>query len=197
MIELDLTRLIALFGGSSVVIIGITSWISKIISQSLIEQIKSSNQRDIESLKSELSVTKEIAIRNSNAQFDLYTDLWNVLQDLKSVGDRLWERIVPEDLELLSKVLMESKFRTNRGRLILKGDHYSRLKTIFDSYDRYWIGKMRLYELRTEQEWRENLSMISENQIKQQIQDNKVNKDNFDDLLDELLIDFKIALRLQ
>jgi hypothetical protein len=197
MIEIELSKLIALFGGSSVIIIGLTTWISKIISKGLVENIKTSNQKEIELLKSELSTTREIAIRNSNAQFNLYTDLWNVLQDLKSVGDRLWERIIPEDLEFLSKLLTQAKFRVNRGRLILKGNHYSRLIIIFNSYDNYQIGKMRLFDLRTEQEWRENLSNYSENQIRQQIRDNKMNKDNFDKLLDELLIDFKSALGLQ
>ena len=137
---------------------------------------------------------KEISLRNSNAQFKLYTELWNTLQDLKSIGDRLWERVSPNEVELFSKVLIEAQIAVNRGRLILSEEHYLKLITIFKSFNNYRIGKKRLLEIRSKQEWQENIRISSEKNIHKQIISNRKNKENYDNLLDEILINFKKTL---
>ncbi len=192
--NMNITSILALFGGGGVIIIGISSWISKLISSGIIESYRASNQKQIELLKSELAALKEISLRNSNAQFKLYTELWNTLQDLKSIGDRLWERVSSNEVELFSKVLIEAQIAINRGRLILREEHYLKLITIFKSFNNYRIGKKRLSEIRSEQEWQENIRISLEKNIHKQIINNRENKENYDNLLDEILINFKKTL---
>ncbi len=191
---MDIVSIFALFGGGGVIIIGISSWISKLIFSGIIESLKTSNQKQIEFLKSELATLKEISLRNSNAQFKLYTELWNALQDLKSIGDRLWERVSLNEVELFSKVLLEAQIAVNHGRLILSEEHYLKLITIFKSFNNYRIGKKRLLEIRSKQEWQENIRISSEKNIHKQIISNRKNKENYDNLLDEILINFKKTL---
>jgi len=192
--NMDIASILALYGIGGVIIIGISIWISKLIFSGIIESHKTSNQKQIEFLKSELAILKEISLRNSNAQFKLYTELWDALQDLKSIGDRLWERVSPNEVELFSKVLLEAQIAVNRGRLILSVEHYLKLISIFKSFNNYRIGKKRLLEIRSEQEWKENIRILSENNIHQQILSNRKNKKDYDNLLDEILMNFKKAL---
>ena len=192
--NMDIASILALYGLGGVIIIGISIWTSKLIFSGIIESLKTSNQKQIEFLKSELATLKEISLRKSNAQFKLYTELWNALQDLKSIGDRLWERVSPNEVELFSKVLLEAQIAVNRGRLILCEEHYLKLISIFKSFNNYRIGKKRLLEIRSEQEWKENIGILSENNIHQQILSNRKNKKDYDNLLDEILMNFKKAL---
>jgi hypothetical protein len=192
--NIEIESILAIFGFGGLIIIGISSWISKLIFSGIIESFKTSNQKQIEFLKSELSILKEISLRNTNSQFKLYTELWNTLQDLKSIGDRLWEHAPLNEVELFSKVLQAAQIAVNRGRLILSKEHYLKLMSIFKSFNNYRIGKKRLLEIRSEQEWKKSIRILSENNIHQQILSNRKNKKDYDNLLDEILMNFKKAL---
>ena len=132
--NIEIESILAIFGFGGLIIIGISSWISKLIFSGIIESFKTSNQKQIEFLKSELSILNEISLRNTNSQFKLYTELWNTLQDLKSIGDRLWKRVSPNEVKLFSMELLEAQIAVNRGRLILSEEHYLKLMSIFKSF---------------------------------------------------------------
>ncbi len=186
--------ILAALGGGGALIIGLGAWLGKIWSSRIIEQEKVVYQREIELLKSSLAVANAVNIRNSQAQFNLYIGVWNHLQDLKSIGERLWARVSREDLEIFSKILTSARFSSNRGRLILLESHYQKLQNIFDSFENYQIGKKRLIEIRTKEEFDENFGMASESNIHQQIRANEKNKQEYEELLDEIYGDFRKQL---
>jgi hypothetical protein len=191
-----ITAILATLGGGGALIIGLGAWLGKIWSSRIIEKEKAGYQREIELLKSSLAVANAVNIRNSQAQFNLYIEVWNHLQDLKSIGDRLWERVSREELEIFSKILTNARFAANRGRLILLERHYQKLRNIFDSFENYQIGKKRLIEIRTKEEFDENFGMASEYEIHQRIRGNEKNKREYEELLDEIMRDFRKQLGL-
>jgi hypothetical protein len=103
-------------------------------------------------------------------------------------------RVSREELEIFSKILTNARFAANRGRLILLENHYQKLQNIFDSFENYQIGKKRLIEIRTKEEFDENYGMESERNIHQQIRANEKNKHEYEELLDQILRDFRKQL---
>ncbi len=183
-------------GGMGVVLTGLFVWLGKIQSAKIIESFKSSQAAELAALNSKLDIKKAATIRNSDAQFELYSEVWNHLQDVKSIADRLWQDASRKNLEDFVSVLSNAWVSINRGRLILNADHYLRLKDIFEQFENYEVGKARLIELRRKDAMDEVYGNVSEMSVGEQIRENRQSKEAFESLLDEILSEFKNQLSL-
>jgi hypothetical protein len=191
--ELILT-VITSAGGASAIILGLSAWIGKVWASRIIEAEKASHSKEIEVLRSSLELNRTQQIRNSEAQFRLYSEVWNHLQDVKSVGDRLWEKALKQDVESFVKVLANAKFSVNRGRLILKETHYQQLQKLFNEFDNYQIGKERLIEIRSSEQLDEVYRDFSEYSIRDQINENRGHKEEYEKLLEHIITEFRKQL---
>ena len=84
-----------------------------------------------------------------------------------------------------------AKISVNRGRLILSDDDYRRIRNILESFENYYIGKGRLYEIRNNP----NI-YYDEYEIKNQIDSNHYLREEYRILLDKIMSDFRERLRI-
>ena len=192
----DFVGLLLTGAGSSAVLLGLGGWLGKVWSARIAEAEKARYAREIELLKSELAVMQAQRQRVSDAKFELYTDLWNRLQDLKSIVDRLWERADVETIHNLGLALEGARFALNRGRLILDARHYRGLAQVLSLLSQYEVGKKRLIEIRSQQELVDQFHNDSEHRLTAQIRANQHIKNQYEALLDEIVEGFRRDLGL-
>jgi hypothetical protein len=152
--------------------------------------------RVLERFKSELAAARDREQRVSEAQFKLYSEVWSKLQDLKSAGDRLWERCAPETLTAFVAALPDARLAVDRGRLILREADHERLQEILGAFGQFLIGKTRLSEILSNQDLERNLQDDTIARINQrlQIQQNLEHKNAYEGLLGEILPEFRRQL---
>lgn len=183
-------------GGAAVIIFGLSAWIGKVWATRIAASENASYSQELAALNSALDISKHDNVRNSDARFELYSSLWNELQDLKTAGDRLWERASRENVMEFTEALKSAQHASNRGRLILKEKHYQKLNKIFKSFDNYRIGKIRLIEIRNTEEFEEHFGYDSEDHIRNQIRQNRGNKERYEELLTDIVTNFREQLAL-
>ena len=183
-------------GGTTIVLAGLFAFLGKILLARLTESEKANHAREIEVLKSTLEYNRSRELRNSDAQFKLYSEVWSHLQDVKSFGDRLWERASLNDTNAFVQVLSNARIAANRGRLILNEDHYQQLQLLFEEFENYQIGKMKLIEIRSKQQIDEIYRDFSEFDISEQIRQNHDHKKRYESLLDKIVLEFRKQLAL-
>ena len=92
--------------------------------------------------------------------------------------------------------LTHARISVNRGRLILKEEHYLELSTLLHEFEKYHIGKSRLIDLRSDDALDEIYRDFHENDIREQIQENRNLRDRYQKALDNVLNAFKDELGL-
>lgn len=183
-------------GGSAIVVAGFAAWLGKVWSGRIIEAEKASHARELELLRSQLQLAQANEQRQAETKFDLYIEVWNHLQDLKSVADDLWARA---SRETLAKFLVEfnnARVAANRGRLILDENDYQALQRVFQVFSDFQLGKKRLVDIHTGDEFAENYQVDSEDRIQSQIEHNRQFKEEYERLLDKIVVQFRDRLRI-
>jgi len=81
-----ITTIVAEAGGFVFVLGGLAAWLGKVWSDRISEKLKTANAGEIENLKSTLELARTRELRISDARFQLYSGIWNALQDVKTWG---------------------------------------------------------------------------------------------------------------
>lgn len=194
-------------GGSGVIIVGLSAWIGQLMASSIeastkakyekeLVVLQSEYDKEIVSLKSSLEESRSRKKRTSDARFGLYREVWSQLMDLKSAGDRLWENASKQNLETFIALLDKAKLATNRGRLILREEHYQQLQQAFLRFKDYEIGKNRLVELRSPEMLRELYQDFNADDITHQIAANASAKRDYEQITQDILWEFRQQLGL-
>ena len=188
--------IIGTVGGSGLLVVGLSSWLGKIWASRIEIATRASYEKEIKRLESSLELSLAQQVRNSDARFELYSEVWTQLIDLLSAGDRLWESASKGNLESFISLVDRAQLATNRGRLILREDHYQQLQGAFQSFESYEIGKRHLVNLRFPGAIDELYADFNEQQIVDQIQQNAESKGRYEDLSVEILGEFRQQLGL-
>lgn len=169
-----ITLLLASIGGTSAIILGLSAFLGNVWAKRIEQREK----------------------RISDAQFSLYVDVWNKLQDVKMYGDKLWEKASRDNIEIFAEALANAIISINKGRIILRERHYQRLITLLSIFENYKVGKSRLADLYGS----EKINLLDPNYdssiFLDQIDINKSQKKDYEKLLDEILADFRQQLSL-
>ncbi len=153
--------------------------------------------RILERAKSDLAAARDRQQRISDAQFKLYTEVWSNLQDLKTAGDRLWERCTPQTLSPFVTALVAAGLAIDRGRLILTKTHYDRLQQILRIFENFRLGKTRLIDLQSRQDFEHNPENDFMGDLSNQVQSNRQHKQAYEELLlNEILPEFRQQLQI-
>jgi hypothetical protein len=186
--------LLAAVGGSGVLVLGLGAWLGKVWAARIRDSDKARLEEQLARLRSDLDITRSQQHRTSEARFGLYGQVWVFLQDVKILGDRLWERADRETLDKYRLALEEARAAINKGRLILREDHYRRLSELLNTFERFRVGKKRLIDIRTREELEQNFGF--EDEIREQIRRNGELRDQYDRLLNEIVDHFRRQLGL-
>src|SRR5690349_3590241 len=95
----EFLRFLGTLGGVSVVVLGLSAWVGRVWAARISETERARHAEELERLKLQLDLAKTQVQRISEAKFKLYNDVWSSLQDVRSIGDRLWERASKDELQ--------------------------------------------------------------------------------------------------
>ena len=202
--------IVASIGGVGVIIIGLAAWLGQLLASRLqvsfqdrleIEREfrKSTLDRELETLKAALELNRNRQERISEAQFQFFTDIWNKLQELKFEGNQLWERATETTLFNFITALTHARLATEKARLVISEEDYQNLDRVLTVFENFRVGKARLIQIRTKDDWRNHSEMRYEEslyQIHRQIRNNGIAKKQYEKLLDELAQEFRQQLSL-
>lgn len=193
----EITSLIfATVGGSGALIVGCGAWLGHVWSRRIAEMDRARHTMEIERLKSDLEIARSQRHRISEAQFRLFTEVWGNLQDLYTMGQRLWERATETNVVAFAEALRKARSAADRGRLILPERHYQDLRALFETFENYQIGKLRLIEFRSHDELKEHYGYSSEDSIRDQVRANADAKKKYERTLGEIVDAFREELGL-
>jgi hypothetical protein len=111
-----------------------------------LEDIKSKYGKELEVFKTELEKSKYKAIRYSQNQFLLYTQIWESLYDLKVCTANLWNMIDETSFKEFVTQFEKTKNQVVKNRLIIEETDYDKLQKLFSQLDDYKCGKRRLLD---------------------------------------------------
>jgi hypothetical protein len=199
--------IVASVGGSSVVLAALVGWLGKVWANRIqeldkarfareIEADKARFARDLEMMKSTLEAERSRERRNSDAQFKLYNDIWVELQDLKLAADHVWASLDEHTLHNFLAALVRARGATEKARLLLEENDYANLRRLLEVFEHFQVGKLRLYEFRTSEQFLEHYHADSHARIRSQIEGNRQVKSRYDQLLDHLVREFRRQLAL-
>ena len=151
----------------------------------VIEEIKKNHQKELENYKVELGNYT----RFSNEQFILYNDVYAALCDLKYSAEKLWNRANKRNLLDFARQLKIAKEKSEKSVLLMEERHYRTLVRLINAFSNFEIGKKRLIEVSEERI--NNNEFFSELQVKDSIRRNERVKEEYTDLLENILISFK------
>ena len=167
--------------------------IEKITSQ--VEAVKQSYKIEFEKIQKKndviVSEIKDTKNRYNSKQFELYNELWSSLIDLKMSANDLWESATGEKLKDFSKKLFNAKVSIEKSSLLIEDTHYNELTRIIKKFEEFKFGKKKLINLRN-RTITDFDQLLEDNHI---IEQNKEVKDNYDELLNTLKLQFKQTVR--
>ncbi|MGG1638734.1 hypothetical protein [Paenibacillus sp. NRS-1760] len=199
-----ITAVITSIGGASLVIVGISSWLGKVWANRILEkdrlrytktleEIRLGYSKDLEEKKAELEKSNTLFFRYSEHQFNLYTDLYRSLYDLKVAADYLWEIAEFNRLRDFSEQLNNTMTIVNKSILLIEDDHYIQLTSLLEEFANYKIGKTELIKFR-------NMNMhnrpMQTEEISIVINNNQIIKTRYTELIQEIGKQFKRQMKL-
>jgi hypothetical protein len=193
-------------GGTSVIVIALSKWFGDRLANKLLEKDKAKYQKVLEELKTkfqeeleikkiELEKTKALFLRYSEYQFNLYNDLWKSLCDLKNIGEELWEKAETKKVKDFSTQLRTTKLTVEKSALLIEDDHYKELIRILDNFGKFEIGKLTLISLRNRQTQELASYGVNEHEIRITIDENRLLKEEFNIMVDQLSVSFKRQIK--
>jgi hypothetical protein len=190
----EFLRFLGTIGGVSAIVLGLSTWIGHVWATRIAEAEKARHAEELERLRLQLDLAKAQVQRISEAKFKLYNDVWTNLQDVRSIGDRLWERASKDTLQEFIDALRKAQTATNCGRLLLRENDYQELKTLLTEFENYRVGKQRLIEIRSPQELDANFEQTHGEDVEQQIKANSIRRTAYEQTLDSVVAHFREEL---
>lgn len=199
------SAIILSLGSSSVIVIALSSWLGKVWANRILEKDKLKYRRELESTKikyerqlenykQHLEKSKLLFIRLSENQFTLYNNLWATLLKLKQTAEDLWQTTTVDNLMSFALHLDKTFNSIGKNRLIIEDSHYEKLQHVLETFSKFRLGKENLIKLRRmTDEQRKKLNMTNTVNF---INENKKTKFDYENLLEDIVKDFKKQIRL-
>ena len=128
--------------------------------------------------------------RYADTQVDVYNGIWNALYDLKLAGDDLWQTVSHENIFKFSQLWDAAQQHIERNSIFLEEGDYQELTRLLDLFAQYRLGKVRLHEIRNQQD----LYSVDSSEAYQQIQQNRNHKTQYEAVLDRIKASFRNRL---
>ena len=149
---MDITEIFKITGailssiiGSTVIIIGLSSWLGKVWANRVLEQDKLKYALELEKIKNRIQSESEkqnvMFSLYFEGQFKIYNDLWVSLVELQNWVDILWSEANPRNLRMFISVLKKAKRQIRNSALLIETNHYNEIMLVIDSLENYQVGK--------------------------------------------------------
>ncbi|ALB40450.1 MULTISPECIES: hypothetical protein [Nostocales] len=126
-----------------------------------------------------------------SARLQSYWNIWRKLQLLRLAGEELWKGASENNIMNFSQLLNEILLKLDESAIFFEEEEYMRLREILNVFGNFRLGKIRLIDIRNE----EDLYRISSSQARRQIERNLRYKCEYEELLDKIRVSFRDRLR--
>ncbi len=167
-------------------------------------QIRRRHDRELKLLERALAREDRQYERVSEAQFQLYSALWNRMLDLQRAAEDLWRLASDRNLVALSERLEATRIAVAEARLIIEREDHDRLIEALDRFGAFELGKRLLRDLRSDTArrealeeaginlgYRQDLAREPRQHILAQIRANAEVRRDYDRLVDDLVGSFR------
>ncbi len=164
-------------GGSSVVIVAISSWLGKVWANRIFEQDKLKYTTELENIKNQLLIENQkqqfMFTLYFEGQFKIYNDLWIALIELQSEVDKLWENASSGNLRSFVRAIKKAKTQIMSSAILIEQEHYEQIMLNLNAFEDYQIGKEKLINFRNDNYYNDNIdyqieTLIQENSERRQ-----------------------------
>ena len=188
-----IVQLLAALGGAGILII-LLSFLFRILGRIWPDLLKESERRRTEyglELRRQLLGHRRIqADRFAESQYDIYLELWEALQALWLTVDALWHKATKQNISSLARELHATKAKIQKRSIFFEDSHLIELNRLIETLEQFKAGKIRLVDIRSQQDMRE----VSPYDIQREIESNRQYKEKFEELLDKLGRSFRDRL---
>jgi hypothetical protein len=134
----------------------------------------------------------------TTSQFKSYCNIWKSIQALRLAGNNLWERASKENFVKFSNQLRETSQLVHEDSIFFEESDYSELRSVLEEFELFHIGKERLIDIRSTQDFEIQEKLFSPHQfqkmISQQITENEQHKVQYEKVLDRVRVSFRQKL---
>lgn len=159
------------------------------------KSINSGNENKFKKEHEKFRETLKLKAKYNNTQFDVYSQIWDSLMEVKISIDELWLSRNWSNRDKVDKLLEEANegFIKVRAMILKKSifinkDHLEELKNLFPWFKDYYKGKSNLRDLRFGEIYLQK-SFEIDNDV-DQIQFNEIYIDKWNELLEKIEEDF-------
>src|SRR5205085_9776844 len=124
--------------------------------------------------------------------FQHYNELCSSLCDLRISGNKLWEEANTTNARRFAQQLQKTRDIVQKRSLLIEDEHYEALKRLLEEFGDFDLGKTRLLELRRNQF---PLHNIPDDEVQRVIEQNRLKKEAYSQLLTTLEYSLKRQLR--
>lgn len=183
--------ILASVGGSTIIIIALSSWLAKVWANRILEKDKLKYSSELEKIKATLEKENEkqklIFSIYFEGQFKIYNNLWLSLVNLENEVDKLWLSATNTNLSSFVKAIQKAKKQIKDSALLIEKEHYIQILKNLKSFEDYRIGKETLIEKR-------NYDSISESEIKYLIHSNRTQREQITLFTNDMLEKMRIQI---
>ena len=200
------SAIILSFGGSSVILIGLSTWLGKVWANRLLEKdrlkynseletTKAKYEKQLETYKLQLEKSKSLFFRYSEHQFTLYNELWRLLYKLKLLVNELWDQANFKNLRAFALHFEKTIDSVEKHSLLIEDKHHDKLNAIFNTLNKFKVNKETIVKLKDikEEDIKPDHNSAT---IPRYVAQNNESKKQFEALLKILERDFKKQIRV-
>ncbi|MEH2423888.1 MAG: toll/interleukin-1 receptor domain-containing protein [Nostoc sp.] len=132
----------------------------------------------------------------TRSQFEAYCNTWKSLQGLRLIGNDLWDRVSEDTLINFAEQLKVTKQVTHENEIFFEELDRTQLFSILQKFENFRLGKRRLIEIRSKEDFKKFLreGSIHLEEITEQIERNQNYKWEYEQILDEIRVSFREKL---
>lgn len=176
-------------GGAAVIIFALSSWLSKVWANRILEKDRLAYSLEVERIKNQLHADTEkhrfIFSLYFEGQFKLYNELWSSLSELQNNVEELWAEANNNNFRRFELALSRAKKQIRSSALLIERHHYNEIMEVIDTLENYQSGKEGLIDKRRRCE---NISSCSVQEI---IEKNRHNREKINIFVEYMLVEMR------
>lgn len=180
--------IISSIGVAGVLIFGLSSFLSKVWVNRILEKDKLKYTSELEKIKTNYQQDNLKFSMYFEEQFKIYNNLWVSLVELEFEVDKLWKSATKTNLQSFMQSLKKAKKQIKYSALLIEKKHYKQILDNFEAFENYKVGKEKLLKEYT------SYTAIDTILIRELIQNNEIQKVQILSFIDNMLNTMRIQI---
>jgi hypothetical protein len=177
-------RILELIGGMTIVVGSVSLFFSNLIRDYFKEHWKNKGDIDTDKAKGLNAIERIQPEHYAAHQYEVCIELWNLLADVRTAVDSLWESVTNENIVALSQQIEVLQHKLYAWSLFFEDQHQKQLEEAIHTLADFSAGKTLLWQLRSLEDIKNN--SVSIYSLERQIKKNHDFKRKFEALINDV-----------